>query len=109
MVIQGCTTIDFGNLPAPDWPKLTVVEHYSTRESGNLARQYCDAPLFISVLACMQPDFDNKLCNLYFPDWDRASVADWVYRHELEHCKGYDHPGDNELHDLWERWKERRN
>ena len=103
-LLVSCTTIDYHTPPANDWPQLTVVEHYGigTKEMS----KHCEVPWFMSIQACMVPDFKNKICNLYFPNWERKDVSDRVYEHELMHCEGYDNLDDTELHDLWEQWKQ---
>lgn len=101
LLAAGCTTIDYRSGVPADWPTLRVVEQFVPYDE---VRAKCGNPAwFWTIFACMIPDFKAGTCNLYYPEGE--PVYGWVRDHELEHCKGYDHPGDDELRELWRKYK----
>lgn len=57
-------------------------------------------PVFGGALACTIPDFRAGVCNIYL-----LSTAAWLIEHETAHCRGYDHPGETTIRDMWLEFK----
>ena len=83
--LTGCATIDYNTPPAADWPALQVVETDA---------RYCK-PFDIG---CAWVNLREMVCYVFIG-------AEAVREHELAHCRGYDHPGESTMRDLWAKWK----
>jgi hypothetical protein len=100
LALSGC--VEIGHKPPPaDWPKLRVEVH---RVPGSVVVNECarhiDVPTFIN--ACAIVEFDKNLCTVWvsseFPD---AAVLE----HELLHCEGRDHVGEDTFERAWASWR----
>ena len=96
----GCTTIDMTHKVA-GWPELQVVQHYVPDDE---IRARCSkyAPWGFTPEACSEFNFVAKRCDVWFSS--DYPPQPYIVRHELLHCRGYDHPGDSELADILARY-----
>lgn len=100
LLLPACPTID-KSVPHPaDFPTLEPRIRYV----GYIEMQRkCGIPLlaslFVQCLGLAEPDFCTKTCNV-------TLLSDAVREHELWHCKGYDHPGETHMKDLWAAYKQ---
>ena len=103
-LLAGCaSTLNSDSAPA-DWPELKVVTIIAPVDEMLAACTWND--VLLSDVACALIDFNRKLCTIVFRD-DRPIVAS-VMTHELGHCGGKDHPGEDTLRRAWEKWKSQR-
>ena len=106
--LGACTVIDRDVAPAPDWPRLEVRIHRV--KGGELIAQCWRAESLFMKLngalpgACAWVNFGERTCDVYIPGY--AKHLGYVLNHELEHCRGYDHYGDDTMHAAWAHWKE---
>ncbi|MGQ0522882.1 MAG: hypothetical protein ACT4P8_04375 [Betaproteobacteria bacterium] len=98
--LAGCTIV--GHEKVPDWPQLTVREHYVAH---HVMRDKCVkyVPFGMSPEACMEFDLRAGTCDIWYS-------ADFppgrgVIEHERLHCRGYDHIGGNVLSRAVAGWK----
>ena len=91
LILVSCYTIDYSKLPSEGWPTLQITEYFDASDKmppGSLGYAWVD--------------LDNGTCDMYFVS---PNPAQWVRQHELAHCAGYDHIGDNFLSTLFHFWK----
>jgi hypothetical protein len=86
------------------WPRLAVVEHHVT-DQEMLATCASTLPLGVEPAGCAWVDLERRICHLYFGE--ATSMHAVLRAHEVQHCDGRDHVGENALHDLWRRWQAR--
>lgn len=98
--LAGCTIV--GHEKVPDWPQLTVREHYVAH---HVMRDKCVkyVPFGMSPEACMEFNLHAGTCDIWYS-------ADFppgrgVIEHERLHCRGYDHIGGNVLSRAVSAWK----
>ena len=58
-----------------------------------------------SALACAEFNFSEGRCDIWYSR-DLGPQAELI-RHERLHCAGYDHPGDDAMARMLERWQRR--
>lgn len=102
LLVVGCTIINQHKMPEPDFPALKVVLH---EVDGGVVFNACYkyVPLWAKLLGavpegCAEVNFEDNTCTV----WVRSDYPDKrVREHELLHCKGYDHPGDDAISGAW--------
>jgi hypothetical protein len=98
--LAGCTIV--GHERVPDWPQLTVREHYVAH---HVMRDKCAkyVPFGMSPEACMEFDLHAGICDIWYSaDFPPGRS---VIEHERLHCRGYDHIGGNVLSRAVAAWK----
>ncbi|OGZ07942.1 MAG: hypothetical protein A2942_03120 [Candidatus Lloydbacteria bacterium RIFCSPLOWO2_01_FULL_50_20] len=105
LFLSGCASLildnDLDNPPPPDFPKLTVVEHYVTQKEIN---DRCNNDgKYALIHACTEVDFERMVADIWF-DKDSPPPKSLI-KHELEHSRGHDHFGDSVIRDAWENFK----
>ena len=102
----GCTTIAKHNPPPADFPALRVVEHH-VDGLAVIRACYKYVPVWARLLGaipegCAEVWFAEGECHIYVRgDYPDARVLE----HERLHCRGYDHPGGDEIRAAWVRYK----
>ena len=110
LLTSGCSIM--GNSHPPDWPEHVTIVHKFDKVGDMVAQ--CEKwgidatgyPVLKMIYACARFQFCTKPpnCQIAIPTED-ALAKDWVYKHELKHCEGYDHVGSSSFRDAWERYK----
>lgn len=100
LLITGCAT---SLKPPADWPELQVVTIVAPVDEMLAACTW--EGVLLSDVACALIDFERMRCSIIFRD-DKPILAP-VMAHEIEHCRGKDHPGEDKLRRAWEKWKTR--
>lgn len=98
-ILAGCSSIVDTHTPPPkDWPVLRVVEH---RLPHARMRDACSrfGPWYAPVEACTIWRFDLGECHVYFSA--DFPPQPWIVEHELAHCRGHDHVGDDTARRAW--------
>ncbi len=106
LLLTGCGSLISHNPPPSDWPQLRVVIHKGTQMQ---VQKKCVKYLspFNAVMSlglvggCAEVNFRQKRCDIWVPH----DVSQEVLDHEMEHCKGKDHPTESTMKDAWERYK----
>ena len=96
LALGGC--VEIGHKPAPaDWPKLRVEIHkVPDRVVVDECAKRIDVPPFVK--ACAVIEFDKNLCTV----WASSDFPDAaILKHELLHCEGRDHVGEDTLERAW--------
>lgn len=97
--VPSCSTI--GGTAPDDFPDLEV---RVVKVDAEGIRKHCGARPFNwllgGTLACPVIDFRAGTCTIY-----TMSDSAWVLDHERAHCKGFDHPGETAISDLWKAHK----
>lgn len=101
-----CTTIDTSAPPPADFPQLAVHEHAVKFGEfwGHCYRYVGWGWRLIGALpsACAEVNFAENRCDVWYP---QDSITPDVREHELEHCRGYDHPGSDSIRGAWLAWR----
>ena len=97
-LLMGCSTIDPNNR-VEGWPELQVVENkVSFDEVQEKCRPYVGWGQW--PMACALYYLQTANCVIYY-------AFDWSLEHERAHCKGYDHPGSNDMRAMLKNWNSR--
>lgn len=98
--------VDTSRIPQ-DWPKLQVlIREVSDGEVLTRCFKYVSplGKVLLSVpMACAEVSFLTKTCVIYIT----KDAAPEVLEHEMDHCRGGDHPGESTLRDAWSLYKAR--
>ena len=99
LLLCSCTTIDAGNR-VNSWPELKVRVH---EVEGWELHQHCASTVsvFDMALGCAWIDLNARTCDIYIS----SPPQDFVLQHELAHCAGMEHPGEDTLHKMYANWK----
>jgi hypothetical protein len=103
-LLPGCAmTIDQHNKVA-DWPQLKIIEHFVPNAE---MREKC-APYVAwhsTPIACAEFWFGRGECHI----WHSSDFppSEYARQHEIWHCLGYGHPGDDSMQRMVEKWKGR--
>lgn len=89
--------------PPADWPELRIVTIVAP--AAEMLQACTRDGVLLSDVACALIDFDRKRCSIIFRD-DKPILAP-VMAHEIDHCRGKDHPGEDTLRRAWEKWQTR--
>ena len=90
--------IDWDRKPPADFPHLKIIERLVDHKEVLFQ---CGTKQD-SVIGCAIPNYDWMNCTIYIDkhtDVRRAEI------HENAHCRGYDHHGESQIRDGWEKWK----
>lgn len=98
LTLLGCSTIDPNN-HVQGWPELQVVEN---KVSFDDVQTKCGAYVGWGQwpMACATFYFKTAKCVIWY-------AFDWSLEHELQHCKGFDHPGSNDMRAMLKDWNSR--
>ena len=103
-LLAGCTMPMMSEDPPPaDWPELTV--DVVTMDTIDVLRMCkgSGAVIFIESTACVLIAFGPRTCLIIESREHPLTPA--ARAHELEHCRGKDHAGEDTLRRAWEKWK----
>ena len=96
--LSSCSTIDPQNR-VEGWPNLEIVERkVSFGEVQDKCRPFVGWGQW--PMACATFYFREAQCRIYY-------AFDWALPHERQHCKGFDHPGSNDMRAMYRDWKAR--
>lgn len=109
LLLSGCASMISSNPPPADWPKLTVSVHrVSFYEVAKRCGKYLTPTGRLLSLGlaggCAEINFANVRCDIWVPH----DVDQGVLEHEMDHCFGKDHPGDDTLRLAWSNHKGRK-
>lgn len=103
-LLTACATMISHEDPPRDWPSLKITIHYvGFFEVQRRCYKYLSiwAKLSGSLpMQCAEINFAENTCNIWRPSNDTDGDE-----HEIEHCRGKDHPGDRTLRDAWANYK----
>jgi hypothetical protein len=98
-IAAACTVI--AGDPVVGWPDLQMVEHHVPHQQ---MQERCSRYVGFGMMpeACAEFDFAAQRCDMWFSaDFPPAA---YVLEHERQHCRGYEHAGENELHEILARY-----
>ena len=103
---SACTTINTDSPPPADFPALVIHEHAVKFGEfwGHCYKYVGWGWRLMGALpsACAEVNFAQNRCDVWYP---QDSITADVREHELEHCRGFDHPGDSTIRSAWLSWK----
>jgi len=98
-IAAACTVI--AGDPVIGWPELEVVEHHVPHHE---MRERCSRYVGFGMMpeACAEFYFTAQRCDVWFSADFPPSA--YVVEHERQHCRGYEHAGEHELHEILARY-----
>lgn len=102
LLLAGCaSTIDASKPPPDDWPQLEVVYY---KASPKIFDAVCRTVFLGHTFSCAEVNFEQKKCTILVREGQ--TLTSDTDRHERDHCRGLDHPGDTTMRDAWIRYKD---
>ena len=101
LLLSGCSMMIDGHSKVEGWPQLRVVEHFVPDAE---MRERCGhgVPWYGSPIACAELRFSSSECHIIHSKDFPPEEA--IRMHEIWHCLGYSHPGDDSMAKYLARW-----